>query len=151
MKATRITVSDRDGTIVALATEIWGISIIFLIQGASFHRPPDGDRKPHSNVAWYHVSRGSIIINVADLNLLNFVDLQILSSREVDSGCREVYLNNIRLSIIVVFITDIILLSIMPFGLYRLRCHGGGTMALGSLLWNRVIRRQCLFLLTTIL
>jgi hypothetical protein len=126
MKAARITVWDRDGTIVALATEIWGISIIFLIQGASFHRPPDGDRKPHSNVAWYHVSR-SIIINIADLNLLNFVDLQILSSREVDSGCCD-FLNSIRLSIIVVFVTNIILLSIMPFGLYRLCCDVGGAL-----------------------
>jgi hypothetical protein len=75
----------------------------------------------------HHVSRGSIIINIADLNLLNFVDLQILSSREVDSGCCD-FLNSIRVSIIVVFVTNIILLSIMPFGLYRLCCDVGGAL-----------------------
>lgn len=34
-----ITVWDRDRTIVALATEIWGINITFVIQGGPFIAP----------------------------------------------------------------------------------------------------------------
>jgi hypothetical protein len=47
-------------------------------------------------------------------------------------------LDSIRLSTIVAFAADTTLLLIMLFGLYRLRRHRGGLMALGSLLWNQV-------------
>jgi len=49
------------------------------------------------------------------------------------------YLDSIRLSTIVQFAADTILLLIMLFGLYRLRRHGhdGGLMGLGRLLWNQ--------------
>ncbi|KAN0118718.1 hypothetical protein V8E52_004829 [Russula decolorans] len=67
--------------------------------------------------------------------------LRFRSSWQVDNlfdGCVH-YLDSIRLSTIVTFATDIILLLIMLFGLYRLRRHGGSPMALGRLLWNQGI------------
>jgi hypothetical protein len=48
------------------------------------------------------------------------------------------FLDGIRLSTIVTFAADTILLLIMLFGLYRLRRHGGTLMGLGRLLWNQV-------------
>ena len=47
-------------------------------------------------------------------------------------------LESIRLSTIVALVTDIILLSIMLIGLFRMRRHGGGALALGRLLWSQV-------------
>lgn len=44
----------------------------------------------------------------------------------------------VNLSFIFVFITDIVLLSIMLAGLLRLRRHGGGTFGLARLLWKQV-------------
>ncbi|KAF8496133.1 hypothetical protein F5888DRAFT_411037 [Russula emetica] len=66
--------------------------------------------------------------------------LRFRSSWEVDnvidgSGC-VFYLDSIRLSTVVAFAADIILLLIMLFGLYRLRRHGS-LMGLGRLLWNQ--------------
>lgn len=46
MKAATITVWDRDGTIIALAVEIWGVNIIFLNQGAYFNRLPGAIKSP---------------------------------------------------------------------------------------------------------
>ncbi|KAI0274133.1 hypothetical protein BGY98DRAFT_96042 [Russula aff. rugulosa BPL654] len=54
----------------------------------------------------------------------------------VSEGC-VFYLDSIRLSTVVGFVTDTILLFFMLFGLYRLRRRGGGLMALGRLLWNQ--------------
>ncbi|KAI0274134.1 hypothetical protein BGY98DRAFT_96152 [Russula aff. rugulosa BPL654] len=51
------------------------------------------------------------------------------------SNC-VLYLDSVRLSTISTFVTDIILVLMMLFGLYRLRRHGG-LMALGRLLWNQ--------------
>ncbi|KAI0274130.1 hypothetical protein BGY98DRAFT_95719 [Russula aff. rugulosa BPL654] len=51
-------------------------------------------------------------------------------------GC-ELYLDSIRLSTIVAFAADTILLLIMLFGLHRLRRHGGSLMGLGRFLWNQ--------------
>jgi hypothetical protein len=47
-------------------------------------------------------------------------------------------LDSIRLSTIVAFAADTILLLIMLFGLHRLRRHGGSLMGLGHFLWNQV-------------
>ncbi|KAH9988672.1 hypothetical protein BJV77DRAFT_728642 [Russula vinacea] len=47
------------------------------------------------------------------------------------------HLDSIRLSTIVPFVADIILLIIMLFGLSRLRRHAVYTMELGRLLWNQ--------------
>jgi len=41
-------------------------------------------------------------------------------------------------TIIVVFVTDIVLLLTMLVGLLRLRRRGGGTFELGRLLWKQV-------------
>ncbi|KAF8492448.1 hypothetical protein F5888DRAFT_917715 [Russula emetica] len=54
-----------------------------------------------------------------------------------DENCVVTDLESIRLSTIVALVTDIVLLSIMLIGLSRMRRHGGGTMALGRLLWNQ--------------
>ncbi|KAN0118763.1 hypothetical protein V8E52_004874 [Russula decolorans] len=66
--------------------------------------------------------------------------LRFHSSREIDNaldGC-AFYLDSIRLSTVVAFAADTILLLIMLFGLYRLRRHDhGGVMTLGRLLWNQ--------------
>lgn len=35
-------------------------------------------------------------------------------------------------------VTDIALLLIMLVGLFRLRCHGGGTFGLAQVLWRQV-------------
>ena len=55
---------------------------------------------------------------------------------DVSEGC-VYYFDSVRLSTVVAFVTDIILLLIMLFGLYRLR-RDGGLMALGRLLWSQV-------------
>ena len=47
-------------------------------------------------------------------------------------------MDSIKLSTIVALATDISLILIMLLGLFRLRRHGGGIMALGRLLWNQV-------------
>jgi hypothetical protein len=49
-----------------------------------------------------------------------------------------IYIESIKLSTIVVLVTDISLLLIMLFGLLRLRRHGIGMMVLGRFLWNQV-------------
>jgi len=54
-----------------------------------------------------------------------------------NENCAVTDLESIRLSTIVALVTDIILLSIMLIGLSHMRHHGGGTMALGRLLWNQ--------------
>ncbi|KAI0275779.1 hypothetical protein BGY98DRAFT_990566, partial [Russula aff. rugulosa BPL654] len=54
-----------------------------------------------------------------------------------DENCVTINLESIRLSTIVALVTDIILLTIMVIGLFRMRRHGGGTMALGRLLWSQ--------------
>jgi len=80
-----------------------------------------------------------MIINVIYLNLLNLIHLQFHATWG-DENCVVTNLESIRLSTIVALVTDIILLSIMLIGLSRMRRHGGGTMALGRLLWNQVGR-----------
>ena len=60
---------------------------------------------------------------------------------EVDDGLDSCVFNldGVRLSSVVTFATDVILLLTMLFGLYRLRRHGHGSlMALGRLLRNQV-------------
>jgi len=57
------------------------------------------------------------------------------SSWDVKKGC-VFYLGSIRLSTVVAFAADTILLLIMLLGLYRLR-RRGGLMGLGHLLWNQ--------------
>jgi hypothetical protein len=57
-----------------------------------------------------------------------------------DENCVASNLESIRLSTIVALVTDIVLLTIMLIGLARMRRHGGGTMALGRLLWKQVGR-----------
>ncbi|KAI0275777.1 hypothetical protein BGY98DRAFT_990556, partial [Russula aff. rugulosa BPL654] len=52
-------------------------------------------------------------------------------------NCVASNLTSIRLSTIVAFVTDIILLSIMLIGLSRMRHRGSGTMTLGRVLWNQ--------------
>ncbi|KAH9977427.1 hypothetical protein BJV74DRAFT_888483 [Russula compacta] len=52
-------------------------------------------------------------------------------------GCEVVRVDGIQLSTIVALVTDVVLLLIMLFGVFRLRRHGGGTTALGQLLWNQ--------------
>ena len=49
------------------------------------------------------------------------------------------YLDSVKLSTISAFVTDITLLLMMLFGLYRIRRYGG-LMTLGRLLWNQVSR-----------
>ena len=49
-----------------------------------------------------------------------------------------VRIDGIRLGTIVALVTDVALLLIMLFGVFRLRRDGGGMMALGQLLWNQV-------------
>ncbi len=46
-------------------------------------------------------------------------------------------MDSVRLSTVSTFVTDVTLLSIMLFGLHRLRRHGG-LMGMGRLLWNQV-------------
>jgi len=59
-------------------------------------------------------------------------------NNEIGLGGCVFYLDSIRLSTVVAFAADTILLLIMLFGLYRLRRHGhGGLMGLGRLLWNQ--------------
>ncbi|KAH9977428.1 hypothetical protein BJV74DRAFT_154799 [Russula compacta] len=54
-------------------------------------------------------------------------------------GCELVRIDGIQLSTIVALVTDVVLLLIMLFGVFRLRRHDDGTMALGQLLWNQGI------------
>ena len=49
-----------------------------------------------------------------------------------------VQMDCIQLSTVVALVTDIGLLLIMLFGVFRLRQDGGDTMPLGRLLWNQV-------------
>lgn len=65
-----------------------------------------------------------------------------------EKNCVVTSMDSIRLSTIVAFVTDVILLSIMLVGLSRMRRHGDGTMTLGRLLWNQV--GQCFFLPTAV-
>jgi hypothetical protein len=71
------------------------------------------------------------------LSLLNLIYLQFHSTFG-DENCVTSNLESIRLSTIVALVTDIILLSIMLIGLFRMRRHGGGALALGRLLWSQV-------------
>lgn len=43
-----------------------------------------------------------------------------------------------KLAFIIMFVTDIVLVSIMFLGLIRVRGRGGGMLGLGSLLWKQV-------------
>jgi hypothetical protein len=56
----------------------------------------------------------------------------------------------IRLSTLAVLVTDVVLLLIMLFGLFRLRRDAGGSMALGRLLWNQVALWPFLFAMVLI-
>jgi len=53
------------------------------------------------------------------------------------SNCVVLNMESNKPTIIVVFVTDIVLLLIMLVGLLRLRRHGGGTFELGRLLWKQ--------------
>ncbi|KAH9984328.1 hypothetical protein BJV74DRAFT_886498 [Russula compacta] len=52
-------------------------------------------------------------------------------------SCEVVEIDGMQLSTMVALVTDVVLLLIMLFGVFRLRRDGGGTMALGRLLWNQ--------------
>jgi hypothetical protein len=49
-----------------------------------------------------------------------------------------IHMESIKISATVALGTDTGLILIMFLGLFHLRRHGGGTMALGHLLWNQV-------------
>ncbi|KAH9984327.1 hypothetical protein BJV74DRAFT_587879 [Russula compacta] len=55
------------------------------------------------------------------------------------NSCMMVQVECIQLSTVVALVTDVGLLLIMLFGVFRLRQNGGGTMPLGRLLWNQGI------------
>jgi hypothetical protein len=131
MKDIRIAIWNWNKIIVGLATGVWVTTIAFLIQGKSI--PLSG-----GEIKCSAVSGVSRVYNhpVTCLNLPNFIHLQFRSSINVE-GC-AFRVDSIRLSTIATFASDIILILIMLFGLYRLRRGGGGLMGLGRLLWNQV-------------
>jgi len=59
--------------------------------------------------------------------------------------CVVVKIAGIRLSTLVMLVTDMVLLLIMLLGLFRLHRDAGGSMALGRLLWNQVALWPFLF------
>ncbi|KAH9974529.1 hypothetical protein BJV77DRAFT_643107 [Russula vinacea] len=74
---------------------------------------------------------------------LQFFTLVLSTSRFAPYGSlwQQMYNHNVetsKLSLVSLFVTDCTLLLIMLVGLLRLRSHGGGTLELGRLLWNRV-------------
>ncbi|KAF8496138.1 hypothetical protein F5888DRAFT_1804280 [Russula emetica] len=93
-----IAIWDRKKVIVAFATGVWGINVAFLIQGKFLPPSVWGDREPYSNGLWYQFRSSWEVDNVID-----------------GSGC-VFYLDSIRLSTVVAFAADIILLLIMLFG-----------------------------------
>ena len=66
-------------------------------------------------------------------------DLQFRSTWDMEINDCVLYLDSVKLSTISAFVTDITLLLMMLFGLYRIRRYGG-LMTLGRLLWNQVSR-----------
>jgi hypothetical protein len=43
---------------MAATIGVWGINIVFLIQGKSLLPLPAGNLKPYTNILWYQVPRG---------------------------------------------------------------------------------------------
>jgi hypothetical protein len=52
--------------------------------------------------------------------------------------CTALNINTGKATMIVSFVTDILLLVIMLVGLFRLESHRPGAMATGRFLWNQV-------------
>ncbi|KAH9977430.1 hypothetical protein BJV74DRAFT_154989 [Russula compacta] len=93
-------------------------------------------------IAIWNMSRvvGAIAIGLWITNILFLIQGVIRFRAEQVSngvGCEVVQIDGIQLSTIVALVTDVVLLLIMLFGVFRLRRDGCGTMALGRLLWNQ--------------
>ncbi|KAH9977433.1 hypothetical protein BJV74DRAFT_953545 [Russula compacta] len=96
------------------------------------------------SIAIWNMSRvvGAVAIGVWITNIAFLIQGVIRFRAEWVSdevGCEVVQIEGIQLSTIAALVTDVVLLLIMLFGVFRLRRDGGGTMALGRLLWNQGI------------
>ncbi|KAF8487275.1 hypothetical protein DFH94DRAFT_20755 [Russula ochroleuca] len=59
------------------------------------------------------------------------------ASEAPGAPCEPVNIQATKVTMIVAFVTDILLLVIMLVGLFRLDCHRHGTLATGRFLWNQ--------------
>jgi hypothetical protein len=77
--------------------------------------------------------------NLNNPGSLNLINLQLRSDwNPVLPGCVIFNSDTIKLTVIIGFIIDIVLLFTMLVGLFRLRNNGEGTFGMGLFLWKQV-------------
>ncbi|KAH9984324.1 hypothetical protein BJV74DRAFT_886495 [Russula compacta] len=114
--AASIAIWNRNRVIIITALLAWGTNISLFIHGKSLFRSTG--RRECSNM----VQKQLRSVWVPDQETCIRVNVEKTT---------------VNLSFIFVFITDIVLLSIMLAGLLRLRRHGGGSFGLARLLWKQ--------------